>query len=852
MKEDKRHVVSKPSWLDLATFEALLDLCGDAMACGAPYGKEGCGAADDLTVDHIVPRWAGGTKDLSNLQVLCRPCNSAKGIRESSYWHHTFYWDSPPDDIGFSKLRQPQRELYNEIAHYRPEWFGQRLISEIAHHLYVNVWVVGAGKTLGIPVTAWALNQVIREHWGKGARRVDRILVIVKDQAIRDQLADNIPRDLVDNGIVRTPPTVGIVAHGWQFKSKAWIDSHDILVTCEQQLWEANGSARSDLAEILARFPLIAFDEPHYAPDQISRIVDAADVSLCVGFTGTPVDMWGSLLPRVVALTIYDYQEASDIDRSVKYLDADARHFSSMFVREVDIDDAQTIDHGQLVVTTSTQQDGYNKNIEPPKAVVRGVIEEIKARDELILEHEGPAPHRRQSDVDASLRYPVHAIVYFDNIATAETLAVNHNKMFEANRLKYPAELGWSISVAHSGGKDSDGRNRKPQPLARRPDEAPHPWRRAYKNRGHLDRQCSRLLFVVDMAREGVNNPYCGIIGVACNSSSILDGVQGWLGRQLRAVTERLKAGLRVPPALLDSVRIVTHSTYEDVTDTIRRSIDFICDMRGALDGLPTIDDLQAGDGKPKTQENIHRELDLPILDKVRIVCTIGEGDATGNPPTIEDLLERFAPHGGRRADRVREWAGVVREDPEQARKDLRLDAVIEPITIVMRERIRHSPSDPELERYIRIHERQLIADLPVTEGNRRFFLSLHRHYADQFQQPPLVVENDRNGKPITINRLAKSLVGAPVLNALSGHLTGDEQLVWRYATSAVSRKLGVPADDRLKDGSDWDNPQTHAIIRRPEIQRELVGYVLRRLIDEGHCPSMGVVRRREGTSDAA
>ena len=34
--------------------------------------------ADDLTVDHIVPKVRGGTDAASNLRVLCRPCNSRK------------------------------------------------------------------------------------------------------------------------------------------------------------------------------------------------------------------------------------------------------------------------------------------------------------------------------------------------------------------------------------------------------------------------------------------------------------------------------------------------------------------------------------------------------------------------------------------------------------------------------------------------------------------------------------------------------------------------------------------------------------------------------------------------------
>lgn len=40
-----------------------------------------CGCTSDLTIDHIFPRQHGGTDDESNLQTLCRPCNSRKGAR---------------------------------------------------------------------------------------------------------------------------------------------------------------------------------------------------------------------------------------------------------------------------------------------------------------------------------------------------------------------------------------------------------------------------------------------------------------------------------------------------------------------------------------------------------------------------------------------------------------------------------------------------------------------------------------------------------------------------------------------------------------------------------------------------
>jgi 5-methylcytosine-specific restriction endonuclease McrA len=47
----------------------------DGESCGF------CGTEHDLQIDHIFPVALGGKSDDDNLQVLCGPCNRAKGAR---------------------------------------------------------------------------------------------------------------------------------------------------------------------------------------------------------------------------------------------------------------------------------------------------------------------------------------------------------------------------------------------------------------------------------------------------------------------------------------------------------------------------------------------------------------------------------------------------------------------------------------------------------------------------------------------------------------------------------------------------------------------------------------------------
>lgn len=51
----------------------------------AGYRCEDCGSPDDLELDHVIPFSKGGPCDLSNVRVLCSPCNKRKS-------------DTPPEE----------------------------------------------------------------------------------------------------------------------------------------------------------------------------------------------------------------------------------------------------------------------------------------------------------------------------------------------------------------------------------------------------------------------------------------------------------------------------------------------------------------------------------------------------------------------------------------------------------------------------------------------------------------------------------------------------------------------------------------------------------------------------------
>ncbi|MCE3606373.1 HNH endonuclease [Massilia sp. P8910] len=284
-----------------------------------------CNSPDDrrMTVDHIQPRTAGGADEVANYQPLCDICNSKKGNRADWYWKETFYFDKP---LVTTKLRISQHDfVYNRVLEFG-EFFA-RPYSAVNSKLFCFLQAVAAGKALGIFTLPFALNRCSTAHW-PAAPRVDRMLIVTKDQALRSQFAHELREEPLRFGLVNEAPRVVEITRGEMLAGDS--PDYDIAVMCPNMLWPQAGSNYQTgelllawapgIESVLHRHPLIVFDEMHYAHGGIRLLIGAARHSLVFGFTASPIDAYGELLADMVKMSVYGYHDAVRNDGSMKYI----------------------------------------------------------------------------------------------------------------------------------------------------------------------------------------------------------------------------------------------------------------------------------------------------------------------------------------------------------------------------------------------------------------------------------------------------------------------------------------------------------------------------------------------------
>jgi superfamily II DNA or RNA helicase len=202
--------------------------------------------------------------------------------------------------------------------------FFSRPWSEINGKLFSYVQIVGAGKTLGMFSLPFAINQVINSTH-IAAPRVDKMLVVTKESALRNQIANELMDEPVMYGIISEAPRVLEITSGDMLTSTD--DTHDIAVMCPNMLWpnydkddESLRLSWSPLIEdVLRRYHIIIFDEMHYASRNVQRLIKVASQSMIFGFTASPLNENGELIEDIVLMgQPYGYTEAIINDQSMK------------------------------------------------------------------------------------------------------------------------------------------------------------------------------------------------------------------------------------------------------------------------------------------------------------------------------------------------------------------------------------------------------------------------------------------------------------------------------------------------------------------------------------------------------
>jgi hypothetical protein len=831
----------RPHWISQKKWAILLARYDDEPSCSVT-GKEW--REERLTVDHVVPRSEGGSDEPENLQFLTLIENLRKGTRPDSYWSKSFYWDLKPN---LAAMRHYQRLVFNQLdLAYRSYFLRPR--NEINRVLYLNAAIVGSGKTLAIPTTAWAWNRIRRLQYGPACPRAARILVLTKEQALRKQIAlelggdkeRKIVSEIVQHGMLDRPPVVRQIEAGEELTTRPIVDSLDIALACVQTLWTRNGALRHDLSKVSSLFDLVFFDELHFGLDQVLRTVQGLD-SICFGLTSTPITADGSVIRKCKMVSLYGYKDAARLDGAHKYLGTAPADLAEI-VQEVGIREA-TIREGVTERTIhDTTHPAYKYALAAAKTVFERVVQYMKMCD-LSKPTPGlndPAPHRTASEVIADLHYPMHGMVAVPSIQLAQALVEMANAQFGRDRATYPMSEGWVADYVSTETEDAEGRSVSAKRLA--PD---HPFF-MYRDDQSFSRRkdgkvqsAVRLLFVVGMGREGLNNRYCGVLGLAKSCRSIVEIVQ-FVGRILRSVWEHADDGrLHVPSRRMDTPLIVTHASYDN-KPTLERGIDFAYNMDEKFGDVPVVDE-QAEKEPLAVPITVDTGAALSDQELVQIAVAVGRVRDGESGPTPAEVIAAIAGRSPEKEKQARTWQQELIQRPKVARNRLLCpDDSLLMIPAVMRESPDCVPTQDALRRFAHIQladDPKLLALLAGVEQNPAAALLLARWYASYMQQFHL------QEFPATTNLQAlRNGMSWQVIQSMVALIPGSAQefknTVHRFVGCAVKAVLGTNGEP-AKNDSDWDCPQYHAILRRPDVHSRIVRWVRSRLLQSGFCPEM-------------
>lgn len=201
----------------------------------------------------------------------------------------------------------------------------------------------------------------------------------------------------------------------------------------------------------------------------------------------------------------------------------------------------------------------YRNNLVPRLAVGWALINHLKLQDGLQSSKEYKLARHREPEtvfkgksvkVQASYVHPIHALLVVDGVEIGQMIKELLNLFLEQRRHDFPLERGYRVILAvGQGDRRGDYSNMNL-------GDPKHPWMLAKENAGNpvvikvkkgiktgeidLDKTWARICIVDNLAREGINNPLCGVIGFAATCNSQQEAAQR-IGRILRSFIDDSK-----------------------------------------------------------------------------------------------------------------------------------------------------------------------------------------------------------------------------------------------------------------------------------------------------------------------
>lgn len=760
-------IPSKPDYLSDIEYGFILDRdqrkCAMRNFCNHT-GKLGVLEYCDqsLDFDHHQPRDLGGDNSVANVRLLCASENRGRPVEPTPYWAVTNYWDGT--------LHAPGLRYVQAVAGYQSiidNAEASRALTEFRDILLrtttLMVGATGTGKALTLFSTLFAINSVVNAR-GPCRPRARHVLWLTTEETLRDMTRRDLEDDPYDLGLVDARPIVRV--------GKSYNDINrgpcgaDVIVACPQSLWyeadSKNTVKHTDRERMVAlgHYDVVVFDECDFAGEQIQNISELARHALKFALTASPPLMAGAdktrqanFLSRFVLISddaVADYTRAVDFDGCLKSMPEGRDSFVSVAVHD-----------GYEALLRGVRDLVQNGKADPSHpvylaAIIRAMLDADREEQEMMAEMPDDW-------------YSPHVIVRLDRIhdirALESTLPEIIEGLYNLGKLVGP---GWGVCSVYQGHHRNCPIDERDL-AAKHGKDWRHPFLRAKNSKGRADRNCKRLLLMINIGLRGLNNWPIQFVADCTDRTSETEETQ-LRGRGTRLpnhlakywAEDRLRRFITMKTYIPES--LATDAKVTTLLETSRFLHGMLAIIGGA--GFRTWVDIAGGHAVADANRPEINPGALPLTpaDKLQLLAGLGgviaareQADEPLTPADlkseVEGLVNRLKPEAeGKRRVRAQDYLADLIDNPAFRREetfapDARRKAMMEPIrctthlkpksTYSIEELIRRVEGDPT---YSALRAEYIDA---LNNGQRLVIDAVSRQHRDDdrlsYREPPRV-----------------------------------------------------------------------------------------------------------------